>query len=182
MTENEEIRSQDVTVQKTHEYVEWQAFWSERTDSPHAVKWRSKNKRMEKRGKLINYAKAAPQIQKELDEARVAEWAKWQKYEAVTVISANEAARLRAEGAEEIGTQWIEIDKNEHLRTSAKNATTIPRKLKSRLVALGNQEKAELRSDSPTADTEAVHLVFSFAASRRLKVKSGDLENAYFLA
>ena len=34
--------------------------------------------------------------------------------------------------------------------------------LKSRLVALGNQEKRELRSDSPTADAEGIHLVFSF--------------------
>ena len=55
-------------------------------------------------------------------------------------------------------------------------------KLKSRLVAMGNQEKAEMRSDSPTADNAAIHLVFSFAASRKLKVSSGDLENAYFLA
>ena len=54
-------------------------------------------------------------------------------------------------------------------------------KLKSRLVAMGNPEKAEMRSDSPTADNEAIHLVFSFAASQKLKVRSGDLENAYFL-
>ena len=32
--------------------------------------------------------------------------------------------------------------------------------LKSRLVALGNQERRELRSDSPTADAEGIHLVF----------------------
>ena len=47
-------------------------------------------------------------------------------------------------------------------------------------MALGNQEKAQNRSDSPTADNEVLCLVLSFAASRRLKVKSGDLENAYF--
>ena len=45
---------------------------------------------------------------------------------------------------------------------------------------MGNQEKQKVRSDSPTADTIAIHMVCSFAASYRLKIKCGDLENAYF--
>ena len=32
------------------------------------------------------------------------------------------------------------------------------------------QGKRELRSDSPTADAEGIHLVFSFASSRKAKV------------
>ena len=36
------------------------------------------------------------------------------------------------------------------------------------------------RSDSPTADKEAVFAVFSFAASRGLRIKSGDLDHGYF--
>ena len=56
----------------------------------------------------------------------------------------------------------------------------VPMNFKSRLVALGNQEKRELRSDSPTADAEGIHLVFSFASSRKAKVMCGDLESAYF--
>ena len=56
----------------------------------------------------------------------------------------------------------------------------VPMNLKSRLVALGNQEKRELRSDSPTADAEGIHLVLSYASSRKAKVMCGDLESAYF--
>ena len=46
---------------------------------------------------------------------------------------------------------------------------------------MGNQERRELRSDSPTADAEGIHLVFSFASSRKAKVMCGDLESAYFI-
>ena len=55
----------------------------------------------------------------------------------------------------------------------------VPMKLKSRL-ALGNQKRQEVRSDSPTADSEGIQLVFSFASSRKAKVQSGDLESAHF--
>ena len=70
------------------------------------------------------------------------------------------------EGAEEIiGTQWVEVDRNEKIRVESEQAGEakhVPMNLKSRLVALGNQEKREMRSDSPTADAEGTHLVFSF--------------------
>ena len=36
------------------------------------------------------------------------------------------------------------------------------------------------RSDSPTADREAVFLAISFATSRKLKIRSGDLDHGYF--
>ena len=39
----------------------------------------------------------------------LAEWKKWQKHSAADHISVQEAARLVMEGAEEIGTQWIEV-------------------------------------------------------------------------
>ena len=52
--------------------------------------------------------------------------------------------------------------------------------MKSRLVARGDLSKVWARSDSPTADNEAVFMVFSFAASRRLRLKSGDLDHGYF--
>ena len=71
---------------------------------------------------------------------------------------------FRKQGAEEIGTQWIEVDKNEHQRNEFEQ--DIPPLYKSRLVALGNHEKAQNRSDSPTADNEVLCLVLSFAASR----------------
>ena len=52
-------------------------------------------------------------------------------------------------------------------------------KLKSRLVAMGNQERRKVRSDSSTADTKGIHLVFSFAISRKTKV-CGDFQSAFF--
>ena len=122
-------------------------------------------------------------MQRGLDEARLAEWKKWQKHSAADVISVQEAARLVMEGAEEIGTQWVEVDRNEKIRVESEQAGEakhVPMNLKSRLVALGNQEKREMRSDSPTADAEGIHLVFSFASSRKAKVWCGDLESAYF--
>ena len=99
------------------------------------------------------------------------------------MISVQEAARLVTEGAEEIGTQWVEVDRNEKIRIESEQAGEskhVPMNLKSRPVARGNQEKRELHSDGPTADAEGIHLVFSFASSRKAKVMCGDLESAYF--
>ena len=53
-------------------------------------------------------------------------------------------------------------------------------KMKSRLVARGDLSALFNRSDSPTADKEAVFLAISFATSRRLKIRSGDLDHGYF--
>ena len=122
-------------------------------------------------------------MQRGLDEARLAEWKKWHMHSAADVISAQEAARWVMEGAEEIGTQWVEVDRNEKIRVESEQtgeAKHVPMNLKSRLVSLGNQEKREMRSDSPTTDTEGIHLVFSFASSRKAKVRCGDLESTYF--
>ena len=54
-----------------------------------------------------------------------------------------------AEGAEEIGTQGMEVDKNGKVRVETKQAGSaehVPLKLKSRLVAPGSQERREERS------------------------------------
>ena len=53
--------------------------------------------------------------------------------------------------------------------------------MKSRLTARGDLEGLDgIRSDSPTAETEAHHLLFSWAASNKITLKSGDISNAYF--
>ena len=65
-------------------------------------------------------------------------------------------------------------------RKMGREVKHVPMNLKSRLVALGNQEKQEMRGDSLTAHAEGIHLVFSFASSRKAKVWCGDLESAYF--
>ena len=52
--------------------------------------------------------------------------------------------------------------------------------MKSRLVARGDLSHVFNRSDAPTADKEAVFMVLSFASSRGLTIKSGDLDHGYF--
>ena len=37
-----------------------------------------------------------------------------------------------------------------------------------------------IRSYSLTAETEAHHLLFSWAASNKVRLKTGDISNAYF--
>ena len=103
-------------------------------------------------------------MQRALDETRLAEWKKWQKHSAADVISVQEAARLVLEGAEEIETQWVEVDRSEKIRIGSEQAGEskhVPMNLKSGL--LGSQEKREL-------DAEGIHLVFSFASSRKARV------------
>ena len=155
-----------------------------------AEEWKQKRMRalgesqkLQKRGKLLQYAKEPEHVQGGLDEARLAEWKKWQKHSAADVISAQEAAPLVMEGADEVGTQWTEVDRNEKVRVESRqagDAKYVLMNLKSGLVALGNQEKGEVRSDSLTADAEGIHLVFCFASSRKAKEWCGDLESTYF--
>jgi hypothetical protein len=53
---------------------------------------------------------------------------------------------------------------------------------KSRLAGRGDLEdcRDELRKDSPAADQEAVCIVFIWCASKRLRIRSGDIENVDF--
>ena len=186
--ENVEERHRDDAVEATGQFIDWQARWSERMQENSTEEWKQKRMRaldksqeLQKRRKLLQYAKEPEHVQRGLDEARLTESKKWQKHSAA--ISAQEAARLVMEGAEEIGTQWVEVDRNEKIRVESEQtgeAKHVSMNLKSRPVALGNQEKREMRGDSPTADAEGIHLVFSFASFRKAKVRCGDLESAYF--
>ena len=77
-----------------------------------------------------------------------------------------------------IPTQWIEVDKNAHLKQSGEY--TGP-EFKSRLVACGQFEDAtDLRTDSPTCDVDGLNLVLALAASRTNRLQSADVRNAYF--
>ena len=181
--ESAEERHRDDAVEAAGRFIDWQAWWSERVQESSTEEWKQKRMRvlgkslkLQNRGKLLQYAKEPEHVQRGLDEARLAEWEKWLKHSAADVVSAQETARLVSERAEEIGTQWIEVVESKQ----AGDAKHVPMDLRSRLVALGNQEKREVRSDSPTVDAEGIHLVFSFASSRKAKVWCGDLESAYF--
>ena len=74
--------------------------------------------------------------------------------------------------------QCIEVNKNEKIRTTS-NPDVDPM-MRSRLVVRGVLENNFGRKDSPTADNEGAAFVCSFAASRRLRLRSGDLEAGYF--
>ena len=181
------VSVEDPELQQCFEgFDQWRAFMAKRIESDaldayvsvvNQAKGIKKKKSLEKRGKLINYNKVDTAIQKLMMEARLKEWNNYKSFKAVRVISEKEARDLVDLGAEELPTQWIETDKNETLRFTD---PSLPYKAKARLVAMGNFSKQFGRTDSPTADNESIYFVFSFAASKKLKVKSGDLDHGYF--
>ena len=103
---------------------------------------------------------------------------KFVSYKAVQVISREKAQALIAQGVECIPMQWIDTDKNEHMRKPG--GPYVPPLHKARLVARGDLEKGVTRNDSPTADQEGLFIICTFAASHRLVIRSGDVENADF--
>ena len=77
---------------------------------------------------------------------------------------------LIGEGHSVIPTQWIETDKNEHLKRPGMEHLHEP-ELKSRLVNMGNLEDSEgIRADSPTCATEGFNLICSIAACRKFRL------------
>ena len=166
-------------------WEEYMSFMAERVEGQDAENWLKKRKkkyvskkRKEAAGKTLNFKRAEGAVREGMLAARQAEWAKWKQFNAAVILSVEESNRLLQEGHQVVGTQWIDVDKNEGLRT--KENPDIPPKYKGRLVVRGDQEQGEVRSDSPTCDTEAQNLLFSFAASRRLRIRSADITNAYF--
>ena len=171
-------------------FDEYKAFFAERVPRPEAVKYqrvRQKKENLQKRGKLLTYARLDRAMQSLVDQSRLSEWNNYLKFGATKVIPKSEAEELiNKTGCEELPTQWIDVDKNEFKRQESKkerqmragedkSPTTvvteiIEPKMKSRLVARGDLFRVFNRSDSPTADNEAVFLVLSFAASRRLRI------------
>jgi len=141
--------------------------------------FQSKNEKKEVRGKTLNYDKEAKEVREGLDISRATEWHKWKEFTAGRPCSGNELAKLLAEGNVPIPTRWVDTDRNSHLKRTG--GPVILADYKSRLTARGDLEGIEgLRKDSPTAEIEAHHLLFSFAASMKLKLKKGDISNAYF--
>eukprot|EP00971_Amphidinium_carterae_P352490 6492618-Amphidinium_carterae.1 len=136
-------------------------------------------RRREAKGRTLNLRTAEPEVQNSIRNARKVEWDKWQRFNATHSISGLELQALLDEGHKPLGMHWLDTDKNEPLRTAT---NPVPPKYKSRLVVRGDQESqlGDVRSDSPTSDVESHNLIFSFAASRNLKVKSADITNAYF--
>ena len=138
----------------------------------------SKSGKRKAAGKQFNYFREPEWIRKGIDESRRAEWQKWSRFMAVRPIERAEAEALIREGHSAIDTQWIDTDKNLHLKREGHSHEV---QFKSRLVERGDQETTEgIRTDSPTAEIEAVNLVISWCASKRLKLQTLDITNAYF--
>ena len=98
-------------------------------------------------------------------------------------ISKEEAQQYVEQGSEALPSQFIITDKNEHMIAQARNEkerVAIQKKIKARLVARGDLQHIFGRTDSPTADKEGMFIVFPFASSRNLKIRSADLDHGYF--
>ena len=129
-------------------------------------------------GKVLNYKTASEEVKKGIRQGRQNEWTKWKIFNAAVPLKKEESDQLIAEGHVPIHTQWIDTDKNEPFRTPEN--PDVPPLYTGRLVVCGNEEKGDVRSDSPTIDIEAQNLLLSFASSRRLRIRSADITNAYF--
>ena len=122
----------------------------------------------------INYGRASDEMKRKLNESRAKEWS---KYKAIRFPTQAEIESLLLAGESVIPMRWVDIDKNEKLR--APGDTTIPEKLKSRLVIRGDLEDGNFRTDCPTASSTAVHILLSYASCKKLKLKSGDISAAF---
>ena len=129
--------------------------------------------------KSIHYESAPPDVQKNIMDARTKEWNKFLEFAAVVEISKEDAERLIAEGHQCIPSKWVDVDKNQFMKGRT-DQEYVP-KFKSRLVSCGNFEVSEgLRSDSPTADTEAHNILCCWAAIQGAHLHSADVASAYF--
>jgi hypothetical protein len=139
----------------------------------------TKNDKKEARGKTLNYEREGKELREGLDISRRTEWEKWKKFTAGRPCKGSELQQLLDQGHKPIPTRWVDVDKASHKRRPG--GPFVPPELKSRLCGRGDLEGIDgLRSDSPTAEIESHHLLFSFAASSKLKIKTADISNAYF--
>ena len=100
----------------------------------------AKKRSLEKRGKLLVYIKTDDETQKLTKEAMSKEWEGYKKFGA-TWISEEEAQQYVEQGSEELPSQFIITDKNEHMIAQARNEkerVAIQKKIKVCLVARGD--------------------------------------------
>ena len=104
---------------------------------------------------------------------------KWQSFNAGHPIDSKQLKELTDEGYRVIPTQWIEIDKNEHLRRPG--GPKVTPKYKSRLVVRGDlEEDLGIRTDSPTCELEGLRLIMPWAASMGRRLNRADITSADF--
>lgn len=66
--------------------------------------------------KLVKYEAASEEIRKGLDQSHTAEWEKYVRFGAGIPIMGAELTELLQQGRQPIPSNWVETDKNEHLK------------------------------------------------------------------
>ena len=138
----------------------------------------SKNSKKE-RGKVFDLERCDEQTKNGIIGSRTTKWLKWKKFLAAQIVAGRELQELLKDGHKPVPTQWIDTDKNERLKREGKHHEILH---KSRLVARGDLEQShdEIRTDSPTVETEALNIILAWTASFVLRIRSIDITNAYF--
>ena len=142
---------------------------------------------LEKAGRLLMYQKQDQAVQAEIDDARVNEGVNWQRFNAAKKMFRDMALKLIDAGVEVLPTAWVDVDKHSGLtetvvdeKSGKKITKPLKPKIKSRLVARGDLQRIFGRTDSPTADPEAISLICIYSVSEDLTLHVGDLDHGYF--
>ena len=135
----------------------------------------------DRKPKLIDSASAHPSVKAGLDIAMETEWQKHSDFSTVVACPPDHwpSCDDKVIGRSRLSrSSWT--DRHEHLV----GTSNYQPRYKARLVSRGNFESfAEgdcVRSDSPTAEPEGISILCSYAASRKLRLNSADITNAYF--
>ena len=127
--------------------------------------------------KLLVNEELDPSTRRAVDEARQAEWNKFERFGAAVPVVGREKDELVQAGHEAIPSKWADVGKHDHLLGTPEYTP----KFKSRMVSCGNFEHSEgLRSDSPTSGLESHHVVAAQSALHAMPLKSADITSAYF--
>lgn len=139
----------------------------------------------------VNVYHLSPEDRKLFDAAMAKEWASWQKFQAVEVLTEEQIEALPGD-TQIIGTRWVHVDKNKkpRLMAAAMSKRTkktkeqiqkeFPFEAKSRIVVQGHQEAdAGIRSDSPTASLLAFNLICAISTIKNWELVACDASTAY---
>ena len=110
--------------------MRWHLFYTERMQ----LKGQS-NKKLKSVKNLV-FHRQPEDVQLGLRVSRKEEWINWQNFKSGYPIDSKQLKALTGEGYRVIPTQWIEIDKNEHMRRPG--GPKVAPKYKSRLVVRGD--------------------------------------------
>ena len=139
----------------------------------------------------VNLKQLSPEDRAKFDASMAKEWASWQKFSAVEVLSEEQVAALPKD-VQIVGTRWVHTDKNSKPRLMAEALSKrtgktkeqirkeFPFEAKSRLVVQGNQEDGNsIRSDYPTASLLSFNLVCVIAVLNNWIIWACDASTAY---